>query len=537
MARAIDSVRATLVELPFDVAGETDYLRAVTLAREAYRIAPDSLRAYRFLTMLAVARNNWADLATIARDRLRRDATDAWASMALALARYRLEPRREMAATFDSALMKLEPRERTRLDRFERIMRPTDVPSSLRLDTAVKARNTKAAWLLAQPLWSSPAADPRTEFLARVTYAELRWTTPNGSIRGADTDRGDIFIRYGPPNRKLGFQVEPTDSSPGEHRVGAVMYEFWVYNADLAFAFYKPLHSGTAAFPGADIPTIEAAKQWQPARWDNIATSRIDSMPTQLARFRSGEDSVDIFLSTRAPMEAIALTGLANAMPTAHLWLYGLDTPFAVVDSTTLGASGRTQWTRRLPAGSYYYRVESIIPGTVVAGRAAAGMAMGHDPATGFAMRGFGISDLLVASRTNAPATAKRWTDFDPEPILGAVAKGSEIALVWENYELGDSGGTSRYEISVVIDRVRSRSGRIAAEIIGRTASVIGKDASDDRLALTFDRTVAQGNTIADNLTIGLGTTPPGSYLLTLRITDRVSGRVATRTVGLTIVE
>jgi hypothetical protein len=164
-------------------------------------------------------------------------------------------------------------------------------------------------------------------------------------------------------------------------------------------------------------------------------------------------------------------------------------------------------------------------------------MAMGHDPATGFAMRGFGISDLLVASRTSAAPTAKRWIDFDPEPVLGAVTKGSEIALVWENYELGQTGGTSRYEISIVIDRVRSLSGRIAAEIIGRTASAIGRDMSDDRLSLKFERTVAPANTVADNIMIGLGTTPPGSYLLTLRITDRVSGRVASRTVGLTIVE
>jgi hypothetical protein len=315
------------------------------------------------------------------------------------------------------------------------------------------------------------------------------------------------------------------------------MFEFWLYNADLVFAFSKRLHTGKAHFPASDVAAIEATKQWQPARWDNIATSRIDSMPTQLARFRSGDDSVEVFLSSRAPMEAIALTGLADALPTAHLWLYGLDTPVAVVDSTKLGASGRMQWTRRLAAGSYYYRIESMIPGTLVAGRAAAGMAMGHDPATGFAMRGFGISDLLVASRTSAAPTAKRWIDFDPEPVLGAVTKGSEIALVWENYELGQTGGTSRYEISIVIDRVRSLSGRIAAEIIGRTASAIGRDMSDDRLSLKFERTVAPANTVADNITIGLGTTPPGSYLLTLRITDRVSGRVASRTVGLTIVE
>jgi hypothetical protein len=80
-------------------------------------------------------------------------------------------------------------------------------------------------------------------------------------------------------------------------------------------------------------------KEWVPARWDNIASSRIDSMPSQLARFRSGADTVEVFLATRAPMEALRLVGMENVTPRAHLWLYGLDSPAAFIDSVPVGNS------------------------------------------------------------------------------------------------------------------------------------------------------------------------------------------------------
>lgn len=525
MQRAIDTVTMKLIELPFDVAGEADYMRAMTLASEAYRIAPDSERAYQFLAMLALSRDKWADLEAVSAVRVRRDPKDTWAAFALVLARYRLHPSRTKAASFDSLLARLSPAERARLDRFERIMRPSQVPAVQRVDPAAKAQNEKATWLLAQPLWSLETADPRTEFLARVIYADLRWTLPDGSIRGADTDRGDIYIRYGPPNRKLGF-ADPSGQP--------VMYEFWLYKSDLMFAFYKSFHTGKAKFMGGDIALFEELKEVEPARWDNIATARIDSMPTQLARFRSGDDSVEAFFSTRAPMETLALSGVGNVASVAHFWLYGLDSPTAIVDSLPLGKTGRVQWTRRIGAGSYYYRLESVIPGTLVASRASAGMTMGHDPSSGFAMRGFGLSDVLLSTKITA-TSARRWNDFQPEPVLGAVPPGAEIGLVWETYEIGQSDGSARYEVAVSIERVRSRAGRIAAEIVNRTAAAIGIDRSDDKLAMKFEREVPYAATIADNININLGDTPLGTYLLTVQVTDRVSKRTASRTINLTI--
>jgi hypothetical protein len=106
---------------------------------------------------------------------------------------------------------------------------------------------------------------------------------------------------------------------------------------------------------------------------------------------------------------------------------------------------------------------------------------------------------------------------------------------VWEAYELGERSGEARYEVAVTIDRGSSRVGRIAAQIVGRVASAVGVERSDDKVALRFERRVAHANTIADAITISLGDTPPGVYMIVLTITDQVSGRVVRKVNALTI--
>lgn len=530
-ASASQHLREGYAPLPFDVAGETDYLKMKQLASEAYAIQPNNQRAYLFLGMLAVARSNWAELERLAQERIRRDTNDANARLHLALARYRLKPSKNGRALFDSALVRLSAAERKRLDRYERILRPKEIPSFSKLDAAEREKNLQATWFLAEPLWSSQQADPRTEFLARVAFADLRWSLGE-AIRGADTDRGNIYIRYGPPNQVMGIQnADISASDPGTVKA----HEFWVYNASLAFAFKKTLHTGTATFEPDDAGILARTLDWQPARWDNIASSRIDSMPTQVARFRSGPDTVEAFIATRAPVEVLELVGLSSARPSAHFWLYGLDSPAAFVDSTTVGTTGELQWTRRMGAGSYYYRIESTIPGTLVAGRAASGMAMGADSTSGFAMRGFGLSDLLIATSTNESSTARRWIDFEARPLLGDVKQGAQISLVWENYELANRNNQAQYEVTVSIDRASASRGKIGAQIMGLVSGTIGIKQTDDRLEMKFDRTVPYAATVADNVALSLGATPPGTYILTLRVSDRVSGRATSRFFSLSI--
>jgi hypothetical protein len=157
--------------------------------------------------------------------------------------------------------------------------------------------------------------------------------------------------------------------------------------------------------------------------------------------------------------------------------------------------------------------------------------------AGGFRRQGFGLSDLLLATKVGqTTAGGARWTSVGATPHVGALPRNSELTIVWENYELGNDGGSARYSVTLSLVRVRSGAGRIAARVLGAIASVARIDTQqDDRYSVTFDRQLPHAAAFADQITIALAETPPGTYIVTIEVTDRASGAKSSRTANLRI--
>lgn len=553
-----------------------DFLRAAVLLREAYEADPDNPEAYHYLAMVLADGDRWHELEALARERLTRLPRDGWTWMTIGLARQRLRDGKHAEAVFDTAMALLDPRERARLDRFERLQSRDDSAAFARETPEERARREAQAWSHADPLWSEDEEAPRTEFLARLTFAELRWTSPDRGVRGADTDRGNVYVRYGPPrlvafegtadpDGDRGAQFSGADvqgasrasgrdasigpgASPGRlapapkegSGVGGHTASYWAYPG-VAFGFLGMRTFGVSCFDDRDraLARIDST----PARWDNIALARIDSMQSQVARFRATADSVDVFIAAFAPFERIREAVGVNAPVESRLWIYGLDTRDSLTTSIGVPFNAEVRWTPRVSSGRYYYRVETTIEGGLAAGRVASTMHMGPDSITGFATRGFGISDVLLADSARETSVARRWTDLDVVPIFDGRATLGELSLVWENYDFANAGGLARYQVAIHLERADQRApgvaGRIAAQIVGGVANLIGIQRRDEpnRVVFEFEREVAHRSTLLDHVTLSLGDTEPGPYTLTVVVTDRVSGRVASRSLPISIRE
>lgn len=547
--------------------GEMAFLRAQAYFREAYEAAPNDLRMYQHYSMLLGAGERWAELEALARDRLDRLPNDGWGWMVVGLALQRMHKTDHAKAVFDTALSRLPAAERARLDRFERVLRQRDAARLSHADSATRAQTEAAAWELAKPLWMQKDLDPRVEFLARVTYAELRWAVPERGARGADTDKGNVYVRYGPPNQRIASGAADALRGMGASVSGA---DVIALNATIAAnkasadgATLQQTLGGAAAVPTStwstaagrfgfsglfgnqcfrDSATALAQIEAKPSSFDNITDFRIDSLPIQVARFRSGVDSVDVFIAAEAPLARMRSAGATNTAFRGDFWLYGLNDPSAVRDSVALVASGAMRWTPRVPAGRYYYRIEAGSDGIRIASRAASNVVIGTDSITGFAMRGFGISDLLLATRATPRAVARRWSDIDVAPVLAGLTPAGELSLVWETYELGRNGNSARYRVSISLQREVSGPtpvGRVAAQIVNGIAGAIGVSRREARTGVTFEfeRELPYSPTLVDNVTLSLGGTPTGSYRLTLSVTDRTTGRITSRTTRIVIRE
>jgi GWxTD domain-containing protein len=502
--------------------GEADYLRAETHFREAFDALPSYERAFRQFAMLLAAGERWTELAATARGRIASARDDAWAWLSLGLAVHRLrQDPSAAAAAFDSGLVRLSNEERQRLDRIERIMNPEDTSRLAVADSASRVYLHDLYWRMVNPFWSHTDANPRSEFLARVTFAELRWTVEEMHVRGADSDRGDVYIRFGPPDYVAGFRDQVNITT------------MWAYDSGLLMCF-----TGQPTFATARISPAREADYYDfirsvPVKWDNVMTVRIDSMPIQIARFRA-RDSVDVVIATLPPMERITQTADVAGRSRWDLWLLHEGVELTVRDSVVPSPPGIRTRTARVTPAAYLYRAEASADGARVGARATGTLVLTNDE-KGFALRGFGMSDVLLATHTSASGTAHRWNELAAVPLAGSVQRNRSIDLVWETYELAESDGQARYDITIALDRRRAAAGRIAVTIAGALGRAVGREQTADRLTLRFERVIAHSDTVLDDVTLELGATPPGTYRLTVAVTDRFSGRNAARTTTLVV--
>lgn len=522
--------------------GQLDYFRATDLFAEAARSFPDHARALRHTFMALAERARWDELLQVARRRLDAAPGDATAWLAQGLAAHRLGDERMAASAFDSALALLAPADRDRYTRLSRILRPrardtTAMSDSVRFTMApasARAAVERAYWALADPLALTPENEHRLEFLARVAYAELRWTSDDFDLRGADTDRGDIWVRYGPPALVAGF--------PPHNGVSSLL---WMYGHGLAFVFRTPPTYGTATFAGDYAERARLERLNTPVRWDNLELGRrIDTVVVQVARFRATGDSTDVVLVADIPVDSLlAGVDVTRAAVDVEMRVYGGSADVVARDSTrTLVVAGasdlpRTRaWRQRLGPGAHLYRVEALQPDVLRGARAVGAVRAGA------AESGLAMSDVLLAARVlpRNGRDAERWSDFDVAPSASRFRRGESVALLWETYALGADRGASRYRVAVTVERERRR-GRAAAfatRVVGGAAGALGMSArGSGRVTLAYDREVPARAVAVDHLTLDLGGAAPGRYRLSVEVTDRVAGTRTRRESTVTILE
>ena len=517
--------------------GEADYKRAEEYFREALSVGPRYARAYLQMAMLLADRERWSELSALARTRIAHDPNDAWAHMTAALAAYRGGNTAYAVTAFEKGFRLLPPAERGRLDNLQRMLRPSDSSTFAGWSDSTRKAYEAQYWHWSAPLWSREHTSPRVEFLARVTFAELRWTVEELRKRGADSDRGRVYIRYGPPdaratsdNTMQSFDAANVDRN-GEERdaLGGKIETWWYDFPRLAFHFRGMPTFGTSFF--TDPATAYDRMDSIPSRWDNIARERIDSLPVRVARFRANADSVDVVFTSQPPVAEIRAAASIEGAVRTDFWLLDPNLKPWAHDSGTTTAGGSRAFVRRLPTGEYMYRFEASAESSLRGARALASMQVKDDPATDFALSGFGMSDVLLATRVAPRGSAKRWSDFDFDANAGSVARGTEVALLWENYDLGQKDGGASYQITFSIERKYQRLlDRVRARVIGSFSTMMGNEQTEDRVIYRYERTTAHAPVIADYITLVLTDLPGGSYDLKVEVLDRHTGRTTEKT-------
>lgn len=529
-----------------DDAGEIDYRKAEDHYRSALTADPTHAGAAIGLLALFYDGSRFEEMAQLAADLRKTQPVEPRIALALGLALHRLDRDSRAQFVFDTALALLPEQERLDMSGLETILQKEAAAAYAQMSGAERTSSDSLYWDVADPLKLTEVNEARMEFLARVAYADLRFSAAEFRTRGWQTDRGMIYVRYGDPPVKVTFAPQ-TSEIEGSDALGRVTYVWWYPQSKLRFVFVGPPAMNYAFFASDFRSYAEDARFLSPVRFDNLKPMlRVDSVPVQLARFRgdSGNTDVSIFADIPTNLMLKDVDVARTTMETAMFLSDGRHRAVVTLrDSTNISSSARAgvtprAWRRSLKPGQYLYRVEARE-------QASGGSARGLSPfrVDGFPVGQFALSDVLVARRIvpRAGEEPRSRSDFliVPNASMTFVPRDT-IHLYWELYgATPDSSGNSRLGISLALRVSALDRGRaIEARILGGIADAIGLSAKDDdRVALRYNRTVAinPSDRIPNYLALDLGAAPFGTYTLELTVTDLVSGQSATRERVLTV--
>lgn len=550
-----DYVMSVVKHLIKPPTGAADLETAHAHFQRAVQQNPSSQRYARHLAMTMATRKQWEELRQLASERAKAFPFDAESRLMLGLALWRSNQVSASRAAFDSALVLLDEREQARLTSITRVLRPGSPIAKARAGTGMDSLTysklpvgqqqavTRAFWESNDPLASTTENEMQLELLARVVYADLRWTDDMLGYRGADTDRGRILVRYGPPDLEITMGSALTASrSGGEAGVTLV----WSY--DFGITFFFDLRPGFASADIAmyDQPFVEGVFEQRPLSMHNLAVARdVDSLPLRPVQFRATGDSTDVVLvGAFTPrqllgdleLESVTIASLVKATdflapnPSAQRGEFR-------VASAALDTPTSRHWTQRVGRNVTMLRVEL----TQDDSRRALRNTQLLQADSG---RGFGMSDVLITrplppERAPSATSTQRWSALGLTPVGDVADSGSTIGLVWEVYDLAPGEAVTarngQYRVSVQLQSERGALATATLRLRDGLGRLIGRPGSNDPFSIAFDRTAVVQTLSLDYVSLDLGTLPRGRYRLRVDILDLNSQRKTFRDTALEV--
>ena len=536
----------------------------------------DRSKYHRLALAPYVVLNDWKAVDSAARAMLERSPRDSALMPARALAAYRLitRPVREQSAVmamFDSALAAMPRGDSARYDSFDDVLSKADDEWRYGFLPTERIQLDARGWVVLDPLWSTPVNELRLERRARVAEADYRYADiALVGQSGSETAPGRTLMRRGVPQARWSV-LRPNGGSrdivrawPGIVHTMMLDYSpsYWqMFHHPSRFSINRLSQStvvNTKGLCAGDIQlnsaiTIVHCAEERRSEFGGVPFyGQTDTIDVTSALFRTvsgvqSRDSVDLYLGAHVPLRSFKFREANEATSQDRITLSAwLATPQGKIIYTSPDVrripsyterAWTAQWTTRAKSGAMMHRIEAIEP---TKPRGARGVALRTAAElVEFQMRGFGMSDLLVAASAKPrTTTVRRWSDLTYTPNGAVIAPRANFDLAWEVYDLQPAAdGRVRWSVEIRREQGTSATRDDMRDVLVNSstagARVLANEADAPAVAYTRDEAAAAA--VVDHLSFNLGDQPPGRHVVQVKIRDLVSGRVATRGVSVRI--
>ena len=201
---------------------EKEFQKAIHTYDKLGKLEPHYKDMDRQLALLAYEASNWSGMIEYARDFMKKDGENRHAVLILGLAYLRGGEYEKAEQAFLQFSEKLLPYERTYFEQFDLFLSRDQQIVIDSMKTMERDDFYKDFWFSRDPLFLTEQNERILEHYGRVAEAYLLFSAPKYNMEGWKTDRGLIWIRYGPPGHRYKF--------PGN--------EAWHYDT-FSFSFYR----------------------------------------------------------------------------------------------------------------------------------------------------------------------------------------------------------------------------------------------------------------------------------------------------------
>ncbi|MEM8600350.1 MAG: GWxTD domain-containing protein [Bacteroidota bacterium] len=546
----------------FDLSGRADraYDRAIGHFNDALRYDPRRYSVYEQLMSLYALSGDYERALDDLTEMYVQFPNDTQMWLFLGMANHRLQRFAAAARCFDRAFELLSPEERAGFEDLSLILPPSDV-ADYEADRDAFARRF---WTSQNPRLLTPYNERKLEHYSRLVYADLLYRADDVELRGWQTERGKLHVRYGLPQddviitgnfiaalRIFGFDgdnLRASEALPMDDQ--ANRFNIWDYG-DFRFVFEDPFRNGEFILysPPADVyadvsagfvsrldyvtRTRETIRE-TPERYTYEAPGRQIELPFLVNSFRGEEGRSEVFLHYGIPLAAAPDPGQDLVDLTIRTGAFLVDDTYDVVHErrrTLYGLKatqvrsfdGVTLWadtqTMEAAPGEHAISIEF----ETEAGGASA-VQRRDITVPDYTGTDLALSDLLLAYRVEetdpgiearSGEIVRRDLIIDPAPW--AVFQNTEpIYLYFEVYNLAQEDGQARYEVEAALAPKDTSRGiaRLFKSIFG---------GSEQGVAVQFPVSINDRDD-GQYVILDASEQEAGLYTLALRVRDTVTG-------------
>jgi len=406
-------------------------------------------------------------------------------------------------------------------------------------------------WIKRDPLYLTDFNERLMEHWARIAYVDLRFGDPLRGVPGWKTDRGKVYIRYGPPLKRVRTRPWIGVTAASGRSPLVTSKETWTY-PDFDFVFEDRFLTENFEFKWGYTPYDDYLDIYKrlvkklPEIYYPSWGGGLFRVPVQTVRFRRAGGTPVVYVFSGVPVEAVNRLvfreqNRVRAVLDHGIFLFGSNWQSVarkkrrVYLETSLNPGRSRNYffvtdSVALPPGRYHLAVEYLDPKGKHVGRFRDSLRVAPFPTDSLA-----LSDLVLASeiRLKSEITRLNRSRIAVSPNFRRTYRvGQDLFLYYEIYHLSrNREGRSHFRISLV---VQPASGKSPLQAFLSLLPGIDFTLPQVAVSSTLEGTRSQENQFR---ILQLRRYRPGRYRLTVQVTDLLSGQSVQRSVAFQIVE